>query len=133
MHPKSAQEKNLKRTNIVLALPSYDRQRLSNIRRGWCPSQSNKTERVVRSDASEAHRLSLSARVLSAHHRQVKAKTAAAEALLMHFETRSKRRMTITRIAMPGDSRRTLQHSNCISSRVSTRLTGTWRGLLAGI
>jgi len=28
------------KTKIVLALPSYNRQRLSGIRRGWCPSQS---------------------------------------------------------------------------------------------
>jgi hypothetical protein len=57
-------ENRLKRTKIVLALPSYKRQRLSVIRRGWCPSRSQKTERVIRSDVSEAHRLSLSARVL---------------------------------------------------------------------
>jgi hypothetical protein len=29
----------LKRTKFVLALPSYKRQRLSNIGRGWCPSR----------------------------------------------------------------------------------------------
>jgi hypothetical protein len=33
------QENLLKSTKIVLALPSYNRQRLSGIRRGWCPSQ----------------------------------------------------------------------------------------------
>jgi hypothetical protein len=43
---------------------------------------------VIRSDVCEAHRLSLSARVLSAQHTQVKAKTAVAEALL----ARAKRR-----------------------------------------
>src|SRR6185369_11505203 len=32
-----SQEDVLKRTKIVLALPSYNRQRLSGIRRGWCP------------------------------------------------------------------------------------------------
>ena len=37
---------------------------------------------MFRSDVGEAHRLSLSARVLSAQHTQVKAKTAVAEALL---------------------------------------------------
>ena len=73
-----SQEDVLKRTKIVLALPSYDRQRLSVIRRGWCPSRFQKNileiERVIRSDVSEAHRLSLNARVLSAQHGQVKAK-----------------------------------------------------------
>jgi hypothetical protein len=34
----------LKRTKIVLALPSYNRQRLSGIRRGWCPFQSRKIQ-----------------------------------------------------------------------------------------
>jgi hypothetical protein len=86
---------SLKRQNIVLALPSYNRQRLSVIGRGWCPSRSledcrlkQKTwsERVIRSDVGEAHRLSLSARVLSAPCMQVKAKTTAAEALLTCFE-----------------------------------------------
>src|SRR4029079_4249233 len=37
-----SQENVLKRTKIALALPSYDRQRLSGIRRGWCPSQSER-------------------------------------------------------------------------------------------
>jgi hypothetical protein len=79
------------RKNIVLALPSYNRQRLSVIGRGWCPSRSLKemslwTERVIRTDAGEAHRLSLSARVLSAQDSQVKAKTTAAEALPTRFE-----------------------------------------------
>src|SRR5437016_9297871 len=87
MHPKSSQENLLKRTNIVLALPSYKRQRLSVIRRGWCRPDCKKTERVIRSDVSEAHRLSLSARLLSAQHSQVKAKTAAAEALPTPVET----------------------------------------------
>jgi len=32
-----SRENLLKRTKIVLALPSYHRQRLSGIRRGWCP------------------------------------------------------------------------------------------------
>lgn len=65
----------LKRTKIVLALPSYHRQRLSSIRRGWCPSRSQKgTERVIRSDVGVAHRLSLSARVVSTVDSQVKAK-----------------------------------------------------------
>jgi len=48
---------------------------LSCIRRGWCPSRSPKgIERVIRSDAGVAHRLSLSARVVSAVDNQVKAK-----------------------------------------------------------
>ena len=65
----------LKRTKIVLALPSYHRQRLSSIRRGWCPSRSQKgIERVIRSDAGVAHRLSLSARVVSTVDSQVKVK-----------------------------------------------------------
>jgi hypothetical protein len=56
-------------------LPSYHRQRLSSIRRGWCPSRSQKGfERVIRSDAGVAHRLSLSARVVSTGDSQVKAK-----------------------------------------------------------
>src|SRR5205814_5744768 len=61
-----SQEDALKRTKIVLALPSYDRQRLSGIRRGWCPSRSSQKEplQVIRSDAGVAHRLSLSARLL---------------------------------------------------------------------
>jgi hypothetical protein len=33
-----SRENMLKRPKIALALPSYDRQRLSGIRRGWCPS-----------------------------------------------------------------------------------------------
>jgi hypothetical protein len=45
---------------------------------------------VIRSDAGEAHRLSLSARVLSAQDSQVKAKTALAEALPTRFETNAK-------------------------------------------
>ena len=71
-----SQEDLLKRTKIVLALPSYIRQRLSGIRRGWCPFRSEKQgfEWVVRSDSGVAHRLSLSARVVSAVDRQVKAK-----------------------------------------------------------
>src|SRR4029077_21161564 len=57
-----SQEDALKRTKIVLALPSYDRQRLSGIRRGWCLSRSEKRPlQVIRSDAGVAHRLSLSA------------------------------------------------------------------------
>ena len=65
------------KTKIVLALPSYIRQRLSVIRRGWCPPRTPDVpgiKGVVRSDVSEAHRLSLSARVLSAEDGQVKAK-----------------------------------------------------------
>jgi hypothetical protein len=70
-----SRENLLKRTKIVLALPSYHRQRLSSIRRGWCPSRSQKgIERVIRSDAGVAHRLSLSARVVSTVDSQVKAK-----------------------------------------------------------
>ena len=74
-----SQENLLERTKIVLALPSYNRQRLSGIRRGWCPSQfprkiTQGIERVVRSDSGVAHRLSLSARVVSAVDSQVKAK-----------------------------------------------------------
>ena len=72
-----SRENLLKRTKIVLALPSYNRQRLSGIRRGWCPSRSQEktgTERVIRSDSGVTHRLSLSARVVSAVDRQVKAK-----------------------------------------------------------
>lgn len=64
----------LRRPKIALALPSYDRQRLSSIRRGWCPSRSVRMVWVIRADVKEAHRLSLSARVLSAGHVQVKAK-----------------------------------------------------------
>jgi hypothetical protein len=86
--PKS--KLSLKRQNIVLALPSYNRQRLSVIGRGWCPSRFPEDypgrEWVIRSDVGEAHRLSLSARVLSAQSHQVKAKTALAEALPMPFE-----------------------------------------------
>ena len=73
-----SRENLLKRTKIVLAVPSYHRQRLSGIRRGWCPSRSLRnregSERVIRSDSGVAHRLSLSARVLSAVDSQVKAK-----------------------------------------------------------
>jgi hypothetical protein len=53
-----SQEDFLKRTKIALALPSYDRQRLSGIRRGWCPSRPKKPVWVFRSDAGVAHRLS---------------------------------------------------------------------------
>ena len=46
-----SQEYVLKRTKIVLALPSYSRQRLSGIGRGWCPWRSRKEAlRVFRSD-----------------------------------------------------------------------------------
>src|SRR5436309_3063583 len=45
------------------------------------------TERVIRSDCGDAHRLSLSARVLSTAVAQVKAKAAAAEALLTSVKT----------------------------------------------
>jgi hypothetical protein len=60
-------------------LPSYHRQRLSGIRRGWCPSHflrkiAQGIERVIRSDSGVAHRLSSSARVLSAADSQVKMK-----------------------------------------------------------
>jgi hypothetical protein len=82
-----SRENLLKRTKIVLAVPSFDRQRLSGIRRGWCPSISRKTERVIRSDSGDAHRLSLSARVLSTMVSQVKAKPTAAEALLTSMKT----------------------------------------------
>jgi hypothetical protein len=86
---------SLKRTNIVLALPSYNRQRLSvMVEAGARPDPFKQkpwgSERVIRSDAGEAHRLSLSARVLSAQHSQVKAKTAAAEALPTRFEINAK-------------------------------------------
>jgi len=78
MHPINLEGNRPPKTKTVLALPSYDRQRLSVIRRGWCPSRFQKNileiERVIRSDVSEAHRLSLSARVLSAQDGQVKAK-----------------------------------------------------------
>src|SRR5258706_9425768 len=42
-----SQEDVLKRTKIVLALPSYDRQRLSGIRRGWCPLSLQRPTRGV--------------------------------------------------------------------------------------
>ena len=51
------------------------------------PGQSRKTAQVVRSDSGDAHRLSLSARVLSTAATQVKAKAAAAEALLTSLKT----------------------------------------------
>jgi hypothetical protein len=49
--------------------------------------KSRKIERVIRSDSGDAHRLSLSARVLSTMVSQVKAKPAAAEALLTSMKT----------------------------------------------
>src|SRR5258708_29191228 len=56
-----SQEDELKRTKIVLALPSYDRQRLSGIRRGWCPAiPEYEGCWGIRSDVGDAHRLSLS-------------------------------------------------------------------------
>ena len=56
-----SREDVLKRTKIVLALPSYNRQRLSGIRRGWCPPcDPKRIRRVLRSDVGDAHRLSLS-------------------------------------------------------------------------
>jgi hypothetical protein len=45
---------------------------------------------VIRSDAGDAHRLSLSARVLSTTATQVKAKATAAEALLTSVKTMAK-------------------------------------------
>jgi hypothetical protein len=86
MHPKSISRELAQETTIVLALPDFDRQRLSGIRRGWCRPDL-KTERVIRSDSGDAHRLSLSARVLSTAVAQVKAKAAAAEALLTSAKT----------------------------------------------
>jgi hypothetical protein len=65
MHPSSISRGRLKRTKIVLALPSYNQQRLSGIRRGWCPANPEKQGGwVFRSDAGVAHRLSLSARLV---------------------------------------------------------------------
>jgi len=46
---------------------------------------------VIRSDSGDAHRLSLSARVLSTVASQVKAKPKAAEALLTSMKTTSER------------------------------------------
>jgi len=77
MHPITPGGNLPTKTKIVLALPSYNRQRLSVIRRGWCPPRTPEIPEikgVIRSDVSEAHRLSLSARVLSALDGQVKAK-----------------------------------------------------------
>jgi hypothetical protein len=51
------------------------------------PVQSQKTGWVIRSDSGDAHRLSLSARVLSTMVSQVKAKPIAAEALLTSMKT----------------------------------------------
>src|SRR5690242_13557908 len=46
-----SQENELKRPKVALALPSYDRQRLSGIRRGWCPFfDPSRIKRVARSD-----------------------------------------------------------------------------------
>jgi hypothetical protein len=56
-----------------------------------CKSQ--KIERVIRSDSGDAHRLSLSARVLSTMTRQVKAKPMAAEALVTSMKTTLERRI----------------------------------------
>jgi hypothetical protein len=86
MHPKSISRELAQETTIVLALPDFDRQRLSGIRRGWC-RPGHETGRVIRSDSGDAHRLSLSARVLSTTIAQVKAKAAAAEALLTSAKT----------------------------------------------
>src|SRR5947209_5011489 len=38
MHPKSISRELAQETTIVLALPDFDRQRLSGICRGWCPA-----------------------------------------------------------------------------------------------
>jgi hypothetical protein len=99
-----SQENLLKRTKIVLALPSYNRQRLSGIRRGWCPFRSQEiaqgNERVIRSDSGVAHRLSLSARVLSAVGSQVKAKRQRKKPLWrLHNRLRRARRGQSTRVA----------------------------------
>ncbi len=82
-HPRSCIRNNLRAT-WLRTKPSWHylccyRQRLSGIRRGWCPSHAQPDRRslgggVFRSDAGDAHRLSLSARVLSAADGQVKAK-----------------------------------------------------------
>jgi len=115
-----SQENLLKRTKIVLAVPSYHRQRLSGIRRGWCPSQSRKdynpkrTKRVIRSDAGVTHRLSLSARVVSAVDRQVKAKRQD-EKRLQHRRNRHARE--IQRSPTP----RLLRHRDSESSEPSQR------------
>ena len=63
---------------------------------------------MIRSDAGEAHRLSLSARVLSAQDSQVKAKTIAAEALLTHFEMTPKQLTKHPEIAALTERTRTL-------------------------
>ena len=49
---------SVERPTIVLVLPGFDRQRLSNIRRGWCPLFRREINHlrekgVVRSDASK--------------------------------------------------------------------------------
>jgi hypothetical protein len=76
MHPTLISRDLAHENQNVLALPSYDRQRLRFVRRGWCPLRSRRMKGFVRTDVGETHRLSLSARVLSAGHGQVKAKPA---------------------------------------------------------
>jgi hypothetical protein len=47
----------VERPTIVLVLPGFDRQRLSNIGRGWCPlfrpEMVSREKGVVRSDAAK--------------------------------------------------------------------------------
>jgi hypothetical protein len=78
---------------------------------------------VIRSDASEAHRLSLSARVVSAQHSQVKAKTAVAKALLAHFEITPKQLSKHSEIATVATR---MQHRRLNAAPISAPDAGTF-------
>jgi hypothetical protein len=101
------------------------------------PVQSKKTEWVIRSDAGDAHRLSLSARVLSTMTRQVKAKPIAAEALLTSMKTTSERHIWPLHIATA--TRSTSHHFAIAESRLQPEsVNAAWCGsrmskVLAGI
>jgi hypothetical protein len=74
---------------------------------------------VIRSDAGDAHRLSLSARVLSTMLSQVKAKPAAAEALLTSMKTTLQRCIWPLRIAAATGPRAIILRARKAASRRS--------------
>jgi len=61
MHPRPDWIEHSSNRPTYLALRSFGRQRLSDIRRGWCPAGPKvelRAFQVFRSDVNEAHRLS---------------------------------------------------------------------------
>jgi hypothetical protein len=82
---------------------------------------------VIRSDAGDAHRLSLSARVLSTMPSQVKAKPTAAEALLTSMKTALQRCIWPLRIAAATGPRVIILRARKAASGVES-VKAIWRG-----